>query len=58
MYVIALLHLLVLLLSIWIVFLGLKSRSPMGVVVMMLIGMVLLLLNGYSFMMFLETLRN
>lgn len=56
MYAIVLLHLLVLLLSIWIFFLGLKRATPMEVVIVMLCGILLLALDGYSFMKFLETL--
>ena len=57
MYAIVLLHVLVLLLSIWIFFIGLKRGTPVTVVLVMLFGILLLGLDGYSFMMFLETLR-
>lgn len=57
MFAIVLLHVLVLLLAIWIFFIGLKCETPMATVLVMLSCIALLVLDGYSFMMFLETLK-
>lgn len=57
MFAIVLLHVLVLLLCIWMFVLGLKADTPMAVVLVMLAAIALLVLDGYSFVMFLDTLK-
>lgn len=57
MFVIVLLHVFILLLAIWIFFLGLKCGNLTGTILVMLACMALLLLDTYSFIMFLEMLE-